>query len=88
MKWKGLNWLKNKVKSGSITVKSPEGNDVSLEIMRSKVKLKPKLVNEGLSVSVEVNIITSLAGLRSNEGSFLWKPLNIWRSSRNNMFEK
>ncbi|NLN65857.1 MAG: Ger(x)C family spore germination protein [Clostridiaceae bacterium] len=67
---RGLNWLKNKVKSGSITVKSPEGNDVSLEIMRSKVKLKPKLVNEGLSVSVEVNIITSLAGLRSNEDLF------------------
>lgn len=67
---RGLNWLKNKVESGVIVVKSPKGNSVSLEIIENDVKLKPTLVNQKLTVNVNVFITCSIGGLKGAEDVF------------------
>lgn len=71
----GLNWLRNKIKSGVIIVKSPEGESISLEIIESNVKLKPNIVDGRLSITVEVKMTSHIGEIRSSEDIFTEKTL-------------
>ncbi|NLO37910.1 MAG: Ger(x)C family spore germination protein [Ruminiclostridium sp.] len=67
---RGLNWLRNKVKSGIIPVKSPQGHKVSLEIIESNVKLKPDLLNGKLTIHVNASVFSNIGGIQTNEDIF------------------
>jgi len=67
---RGLNWLRNQIKSGVITVKSPKGHSISLEIIDSNSKLKPKIVNDELSITVKVSMTSNISGMESSESIF------------------
>lgn len=67
---RGLNWLRNEVKSGVIEVKSPKGNNISLEIIESNVKLKPILSNGELTVHVNVFVSSNVAEIQGSEDIF------------------
>lgn len=71
----GLNWLRNKIKSGVIIVKSPEGESISLEIIESNTKLKPYIENGELSVNIEVIATSHISEIRSSEDIFTDKIL-------------
>ncbi len=72
---RGLNWLRNKVKSGVIIVKSPKGKDVSLEIIDSNTKLNPEIINGELTVIVKVEMSSNIGEIRSSEDIFIGKTL-------------
>ena len=67
---RGLNWLRNKVKSGIIPITSPKGNNISLEIIESNVKLKPKLTDQNLTVHVNVFLTCNIGGITGREDVF------------------
>ncbi len=67
---RGLNWLRNKIESGIITVKSPQGKCISLEIIESKSKMIPKIIDDQITVNVVVGVSSSIGGLRSSEDIF------------------
>ncbi len=67
---RGLNWLMNQVKTGIITVKSPKGNNISLEIIESNVKLKPALSDGKLTVQVNAYVTANIAEVQGSEDVF------------------
>lgn len=72
---RGLNWLRNKIKSGVIAVQSPQGSGISLEIIESSTKLLPSIINGKLAVTVKVRVSSNVGGLRSSEDIFTEKAL-------------
>jgi spore germination protein KC len=79
---RGLNWLRNKVKSGIITVKSPQGNEISLEIIDSDSKLVPKIQNGELSITAKVMMTTNIGGIMAPEDIFNEKTIKILEDSQ------
>ncbi len=67
---RGLNWLRNKVNSGIIVVKSPKTNNVSLEIIESRSKFVPEIINGQLSVTIKVIMSSNIAEIQSTEDLF------------------
>lgn len=67
---RGLNYLRNKIEFGVITVKSPTGNDISLEIINSKTKLKPEIKNGKLVVNVQVRMSSNIGEIKHPEDIF------------------
>lgn len=59
---RGYLWIKGKVKSGIITIPCPEHPDqlISLEIIKSKTKVKPRLEMGILKYTIEVDINCNL----------------------------
>jgi len=59
---RGYLWIKGKVKSGVITITCPEHPDqlISLEIIKSKTKVKPRLEMGILKYTIEVDINCNL----------------------------
>ncbi|GAB6153105.1 Ger(x)C family spore germination protein [Desulfosporosinus burensis] len=59
---RGYLWIKDKVKSGIITIPCPEHPDklISLEIIKSKSKVKPRLEMGMLKYTIEVDINCNL----------------------------
>jgi spore germination protein KC len=59
---RGYLWIKGKVKSGVITIPCPEHPDqlISLEIIKSKTKVKPRLEMGMLKYTIEVDINCNL----------------------------
>lgn len=52
---RGLLWVLNKVDSGIIVVNGPGGKEVSLEIMKSSSKIKPKFDKGKLIIQVQIS---------------------------------
>ncbi|MHB1654620.1 MAG: Ger(x)C family spore germination protein [Desulfitobacteriaceae bacterium] len=59
---RGYLWIKGNVKSGVITIPCPEQPDklISLEIIRSKSKIKPRLEMGMLKYTIEVDVNSNL----------------------------
>lgn len=59
---RGYLWIKDKVKSGIITIPCPEQPDqlISLEIIKSKTKVKPRLEMGMLKYTIEVEVNSNL----------------------------
>ncbi|KJR44526.1 Spore germination protein GerKC [Desulfosporosinus sp. I2] len=59
---RGYLWIKGKVKSGVITIPCPEHPDqlISLEIIKSKTKVKPRLEMGMLKYTIEVDVNSNL----------------------------
>lgn len=67
---RGLNWLKNNIKSGIIPVSSQEGSSISLEIIGGKTKIKPEITDNGLIINVLVLMSSNIGEIRSSEDIF------------------
>ena len=67
---RGLNWLRNKMMSGVISVKSPKGHNISLEIIESNTKLEPEITDGQLTINVRVRMSSNINGIRSSEDIF------------------
>lgn len=67
---RGLNWLKNKVESGVVVIKSPKGKKVSLEIIESNRRIKPAMDNGELNIRVEIEVRSHVAEIQSEEDIF------------------
>lgn len=72
---RGLLWILGDVKGGIIVVKSPkeEARDVSLEITRASVKVKPEMMNGRLKINVKIKEEGNL-GEQMSETVNLTKP--------------
>jgi len=58
---RGLLWVTNQIRSGIIVVGSPGGGRASLEIIRSKSSITPRLLGGKIYVKVEVGVESNLA---------------------------
>lgn len=67
---RGLNWLKNEIKSGIIAVSSPQDNCISLEIIESSTKLIPEIVDENITITVKIGVSSNIGGLPASENIF------------------
>lgn len=67
---RGLNWLRNKIESGIIVVRSPEGGKISLEIIESDRKLKPAIKDGELFIEVEIDMTGNIGEIGSSENIF------------------
>lgn len=57
---RGINWLMNRLGSGIIVIKSKSGEEISMEIISNKVKLKPEIVGDELHCTVDVSFSTNI----------------------------
>lgn len=81
---RGINWANNDVKSAVMVVKDMSDKNVSLEVITSEAKIKPKLKDATLNVDIEIQIRCNLdeqyssLDLFSKEGAkYLTEQLNI-----------
>lgn len=58
---RGINWMMNKIGSGLILVRSKEGDEVSLEIIDSNVKIKPRIEGNELHCVVDASFTTNIS---------------------------
>lgn len=58
---RGLNFITNDINSGIIVVKDDNNDDISLEIISSSTKIKPKYNNDNLSIVIDINISCNIA---------------------------
>jgi len=66
---RGLNFLKNKVKSGVMSVKSRKGEKVGLEIISSDRKMKPYITGDELRVAIELDVNCNIVEIQSIPGN-------------------
>lgn len=67
---RGLNWLMNRIKSGIITVKSPKGSEISLEIIDTNIKKIPKIIDGELTITVKIQMSSNIGEMQSSEDVF------------------
>lgn len=67
---RGLNFLRNEMKSGIIVVESPEGNKISLEIMHSKTKFQPEIKSGELFINVKIDMSSNVGEIQGFEDVF------------------
>ncbi len=72
---RGINWLMNRIGSGAIIVKSKAGEEISMEIIDSNVKMKPKIEGNELHCTAEVSFTTNIAEIMGSKG--VLDPENI-----------
>lgn len=53
---RGMQWIRDKIKLGSIVIKTPDENKISLHIIKSSSSLKPSIIDK--KVYIRVNIKT------------------------------
>jgi len=60
---KGVLWLRDEVEGGLIVVEDvvKEGEDVTLEIYRSKSKITPMVQDNGLKMKVDIDLVVNIA---------------------------
>lgn len=57
---RGLNWIRGKVESGAIVVKNFSGEDVSLDIIESNVKIVPKFDGDMPSIWIRIQMTSNV----------------------------
>jgi spore germination protein KC len=67
---RGLNLLRNKMKSAIYVVNTQKGSKVSLEIINSRTKFYPEIKDGNLFLKVKVNIESNIGEIDSNEDIF------------------
>ncbi|MBW5447957.1 Ger(x)C family spore germination protein [Cohnella sp. CFH 77786] len=64
---KGVNYVRGKIKSTSVSVPCPEGkHTITVELLNTKAKMKPKLVNGEPAVNVKISAEASIADAQCN----------------------
>lgn len=67
---RGLNFLKNNVKSGVINVQWEDGDMVALEIISTNRKIKPYMENDELYMDVNIKMNCNIAEIQSKTSIF------------------
>ena len=67
---RGVNWVKNRIRSGVILVDATDKKKVSMEIIQNKTSIKPYLDENGLQCTISIKFNTNIAETLSNEEIF------------------
>lgn len=67
---RGLNFLKNKIKSGVLNIPTKNGGMVVLEIISSSRKMKPHLKDGKLHIAVEIDVSNNISEIQGSEDIF------------------
>ncbi|GKU23255.1 Ger(x)C family spore germination protein [Clostridium folliculivorans] len=80
----GLLWGINKVKYGTITVNSPNGNDkVAVRIIRSKTHVKPKIEGEHIYMNIYIDAEGDILEQTSSEDLSIPKIIKVIEENEN-----
>lgn len=85
---RAINWVRKKIQSGIITVKSPDGKNISLEIVSNKIKIKPHINKNNLQCDITVNFTSNIAETMSKENIFYDKELVILENQQEQKVKK
>jgi spore germination protein KC len=85
---RGLNWLMNKINSGTIVVKSPEDHNITLEIIEASTKIKPKITNGKLSVNVLIRMSSNFNEITYPENIFTEDKLLYFKNQQEELIKE
>ncbi|XMB66112.1 Ger(x)C family spore germination protein [Mycoplasmatota bacterium zrk1] len=85
---RGFNFAINKIKSGVIVVKDPEGEDVTLEIIKSKTEIIPKFNGDKLEVTFKNKLSTNIAEIQGSTNLFTDENIELLIKQQNEIVKK
>jgi spore germination protein KC len=85
---RGLNWVKNRIKSSTILVNAPDKKKVSLDIIQSKTSIKPYLDENGLQCTISIKFNTNIAETLSKEDIFSKEGLSYLKQQQEDQVKK
>lgn len=85
---RGINWVKNKIKSGVILVEATDKKQVSMEIIQNKTSIKPHLDENGLQCTISIKFNTNIAEILSKEEIFNKKSFNYLEEQQEKQVRK
>lgn len=85
---RAFNWIRGKVHSGVIVLKSPSGENISLAIVDSSTKVIPKLSEEGLEINIQINFSTHVTEIKGKENIFKEETLSFLENQQNILVKK
>lgn len=85
---RGINWVRKKIQSGIIIVKAPDGKNVSLEIISSKINIKPSIDKNSLKCDIKVHFTTNIAETMSRDNLFKDRELEILEGQQEQQIKK
>jgi spore germination protein KC len=60
---RGLNWIRGKIEVGNLTANCPNLGKVSLEILDTSSKIKPKINEDTVSIEINIKVISIIRGV-------------------------
>jgi len=67
---RGINWMLNRIGSGTIVLKDQTGQEISMVIVRGISKIKPRIEGGELHCTVEVSFVTNIAEIMGGRSIF------------------
>lgn len=86
-KARGFNWIKNKIESGAIVVKTKQGNNITLEIIRSKARITPIIHNGNINIYIKLQMCSNVAEVQGTENIFKEDILLYLESKQNKIIK-
>lgn len=85
---RGVNWIKNRIQSGTILVDAPDKKKVSLDIIQNKTSIKPYLDENGLQCTISIKFNSNIAEILSKEDIFNKESLDYLKQQQENQVKK
>jgi spore germination protein KC len=85
---RGINWIKNRIGSGIITVKCKNNEDVALEIVDARIKIKPRIEGNELHCAVEVTFTTNIAEITGTSSVLDYESIQFMEGEQNKAIKK
>lgn len=85
---RGVNWVKNRIQSGTILVDAPDKKKVSLDIIQNKTSIKPYLDENGLQCTISIKFNSNIAEILSKEDIFNKESLDYLKQQQENQVKK
>ncbi|MEA4925296.1 MAG: Ger(x)C family spore germination protein [Syntrophomonadaceae bacterium] len=79
---RGLNWVTDRIISGTIIVQGNDGKDIALEIHSSKTKVKPVFENGELMITISVDMSSNISEQTSPEDIYNQQTLEYLKSQQ------
>jgi spore germination protein KC len=85
---RGINWMMNRIGSGIIIVKSKKGEEASMEIVDSKVKIKPEIDGDELHCTVNVSFTTNIGEIMGTKSLIDKESIEYLTEQQNKSIKK
>lgn len=85
---RGINWIKNRIRSGLIIVNAQDGKPVALEIIDTKTTIQPYMDENMLSCTIKVQFSSNIAETNSTSDIFTEEGMKLLEQQQTNSIKK
>lgn len=85
---RGINWMMDRVQSGVIVIKNKFGEETSLEITDTEVKIKPRIEGNELHCSVNTSFTTNIVEIMGTKSALDIENVNILVEKQNKVIKE